>query len=113
AVSAARYDGYLAALAEAGIAADSDLVEPGWFSMEEGTAATGRLMERASPTAMVAANDLMAFGALRLLLDRGLSIPGDISVAGFDDIEFAAYASVPLTTVRVPLAEFGRVGADL
>jgi DNA-binding LacI/PurR family transcriptional regulator len=55
----------------------------------------------------------MAFGALRHLLDQGVSIPDQVSVAGFDDIEFAAYASVPLTTVRIPLTQFGRLGAEL
>lgn len=113
AVSASRKEGYRRALAEAGLEAGADLVECGWFGMEEGASATARLMDRAAPTAIVAANDLMAFGALRRLLDQGMSIPDQVSVVGFDDIEFAAYASVPLTTVRIPLTEFGRLGAEL
>lgn len=112
AVSEARLQGYRMGLEEADIAFDERLVACGWFSMEGAAEATEALLE-AQPTAMLAANDLMAIGALRRLLDLGRSVPGEISVAGVDDIEFAAYASVPLTTVRIELAEFGRRGAEL
>lgn len=112
-VTAARAAGYHDALARAGIEADPALVAGGWFSIEGGAAAAASLMSGPRPTALVAGNDLMAIGALRRLLDLGYEVPGDVSVAGFDDIEFAAYASVPLTTVRIPLTEFGRRGADL
>lgn len=112
-VSSVRYDGYRSALEVAGISVDASLVECGWFSMEGGAEATGRLLTREAPTAIVAGNDLMAFGALRRLLDEGWAVPGDVSVAGFDDIEFAAYASVPLTTVNAPLMRLGRLGAQL
>lgn len=112
-VASLRFKGYLRGLEERGIEFDPDLVEAGGFSMEGGVEATAALWERAHPTAIVAGNDLMAFGALRWLADTGLSIPGDVSVAGFDDIEFAAYASVALTTVHVPLTDFGRLGAEL
>lgn len=112
AVSEARLDGYRLALEEAGIAFDEALVACGWFSMEGGAEATEALLA-GEPTAMLAANDLMAIGALRRLLDLGRSVPDEVSVAGVDDIEFAAYASVPLTTVRIELAEFGRRGAEL
>lgn len=112
-VTTARSAGYHDALARAGIEADPDLVACGWFSIEGGAAAAASLMAGPRPTAVVAGNDLMAIGALRRLLDLGYRVPGDVSVAGFDDIEFAAYASVPLTTVRIPLTEFGRRGADL
>ena len=112
-VGSVRYAGFVAALEDAGIQADPMLVECGWFSMDGGAEATTRLMERARPTAIVAGNDLMALGALRRLLDLGYRVPEDVSVAGFDDVEFAAYASVPLTTVHVPLTEFGRLGAEL
>lgn len=112
-VGKVRYDGFCAALIDAGIEHDPNLMECGFFSMEGGAVATGRLLDRARPTAVVGGNDLMALGALRRLLDRGLRVPEDVSVVGFDDVEFAAYASVPLTTVRVPLTEFGRLGAEL
>lgn len=113
AVTAARASGYRDALEAAGLGYDPGLVACGWFSIEDGGAAAAGLMAGPKPTAIVAGNDLMAIGALRQLLDLGYQIPQDVSVAGFDDIEFAAYASVPLTTVRISLTEFGRRGADL
>lgn len=112
-VSGVRMRGYQAAMEEAGIGFDPDLVECGWFSMEGGAVATGTLMKRSRPTAILAGNDLMAFGAMRRLKEEGVSVPGEVSVAGIDDIEFAGYATVPLTTVRVPLADLGRMGAKL
>jgi LacI family transcriptional regulator len=113
AVTAARASGYRDALEAAGLGYDPDLVVCGWFSIEGGAAAAAALMGGPQPTAIVAGNDLMAIGALRQLLDLGYQVPQDVSVAGFDDIEFAAYASVPLTTVRISLTQFGRRGADL
>lgn len=113
AVSEVRFDGFRRALTDAGIDADQALVECGWFSMEGGAEATERLVESGTPTAIVAANDMMAIGAMRRLLDLGMRVPEEVSVAGIDDIEFAAYSSVPLTTVRIPLIEFGRQGAEM
>jgi DNA-binding LacI/PurR family transcriptional regulator len=62
---------------------------------------------------VVAANDLMAIGAMRHLLASGISVPGDVSVVGIDDIALAEYGPVPLTTMRVPTYEIGRRGAEL
>lgn len=112
-VASVRERGFREGLEHHGLPFDPDLVETGWFSLDGGADAARVLWERARPTAMVAANDLMALGALRRLLDIGLGVPDDVSIVGFDDIEFAAYAAVPLTTVRVPLTEFGRAGAEL
>lgn len=112
-VGSVRMDGFREGLGRHGLAFDPDLVECGWFSLDGGAEAAERLWERAQPSAIVAANDLMALGGLRRLLDIGLGVPSDVSIVGFDDIEFAAYAAVPLTTVRVPLIEFGRAGARL
>lgn len=112
-VSSVRLEGYRRSLEEHGLEYEPDLVECGWFSMEGGAQATAALAERERFTAIVAANDLMAIGALRTLRNRHFSVPEDISVVGFDDIEFSAYAPVPLTTVRMPLAELGRAGAKL
>ena len=61
-------------------------------------------------TALFAANDLMALGALRELKRRNLDVPGDISLAGFDDIRIATHLHPSLTTVRVPMYELGREG---
>jgi DNA-binding LacI/PurR family transcriptional regulator len=66
---------------------------------------------RRPPTAIFAASDVQAFGVLDAAARAGLSVPGDLSVIGFDDIELAA--AIGLTTVRQPLRESGRVGAQL
>lgn len=65
------------------------------------------------PTAVFAANDLIAIGLLQGLSAHGLRIPDDIAIVGYDDIEFAAAAVVPLSSVRQPRAELGRRGAEL
>jgi len=72
-----------------------------------------QLLENADVTAVMAASDLMAIGAMRQLLASGVAVPGDISVAGLDDIPIAEYGPVPLTTMRVPTYEIGRHGAAL
>ena len=64
-------------------------------------------------TAVFCFNDIAAIGAIRALKDAGLSVPGDVSVLGFDDIQSAAYATPSLTTIRQPLAEMGRKGAQV
>jgi len=71
-------------------------------------AARGMLASKELPTAVVAANDLMALGAMAELRAAGLQLPREVSVVGFDDIAFAALAEPPLTTVRLPLADLGR-----
>jgi LacI family transcriptional regulator len=65
------------------------------------------------PTAVFAANDLIAIGLLQGLTTYGLHIPGDMAIIGYDDIEFAATASVPLSSIRQPRTELGRRGAEL
>jgi DNA-binding LacI/PurR family transcriptional regulator len=92
-----------------------NLVEQGEFTAPSGEAATLRLLEKnAQPRfdAIVASNDLMAIGALRALKSRGLSVPEEISVAGFDDLE-AGRADPPLTTVRQPVYEMGCRAAEV
>lgn len=66
-----------------------------------------------SPTAIVAYNDLMGLGVMARLADRGVAVPGEVSVVGYDDIQMAALASPPLTTVAVPTTEAGRAAVDL
>jgi len=70
------------------------------------------LLQKPRPTAIVAANDLMAIGALRELKKAGLRVPEDISVVGFDDILFAALTDPPLTTVALPREEIGRASVE-
>jgi LacI family repressor for deo operon, udp, cdd, tsx, nupC, and nupG len=107
-----RYAGYLEGLAEANLAPDPDLVLPGDYTLEAGARAALRLLESPRrPTAVFSSNDEMAIGLMRGLAEGGLRVPDDVSVAGFDDIEFAAVADPPLTTVRQPRGALGRTGA--
>lgn len=102
--SAEREAAYVEALREAGIAHDPALVVPGSFIQTGGYAATERLLALPSPpTAIFAANDEMAFGAIDAIHSRGMRVPEHISVAGFDDIPTSSYVHPPLTTVRQPL----------
>jgi LacI family transcriptional regulator len=104
-----RLDGYLGALASFAVAPDPALVVAGDFSREAGYAATTRLLDAgAAFTAVAAANDLAAVGVLACLRDRGLRVPVDVSVVGFDDVPVARDVTPALTTVRVPMVEMGR-----
>jgi LacI family repressor for deo operon, udp, cdd, tsx, nupC, and nupG len=81
----------------------------GDFTMASGEAAMHILLARVPrPTAVFCANDEMAIGAIRAIRTAGLRVPADISVVGFDDISFAAFADPPLTTIRQPRRQFGR-----
>lgn len=112
-VSEHRHHAFRRALEERGLPYMEELVADGAFSVEGGKRAAMEIVEAGKPTAIFAANDLMAIGATRALLDAGYRVPDDISVAGFDDMPMAEYAPVPLTTVRVPTYEIGREGAIL
>jgi LacI family transcriptional regulator len=83
-------------------------------TLEDGYQATLRLLDLSPrPTAILVVNDLLAIGALRAVADRGLRVPEDISIAGFDDIDVAAYLTPPLTTVRVDSESLGRESVRL
>ena len=103
------------ALRQHGLPADAGVIrEASGFTEEAGHAAATRLLDAAEPpTAIVAANDLLAFGCLSAIADRGLSCPADISVIGFNDIIFADRAAPALTTVHFSHADLGRVAAEL
>lgn len=106
--SRSRHDGFLAAHDEAGVSPDPDLIERGDYNMPSGITAAGRLLDHARPpTAIFAMNDGMAFGAYEAARLRGLSVPDQVSVVGFDDLPGARWAAPPLTTVRQPLREMG------
>lgn len=108
----ARLAGYRRALLEAGIAYDPDLVAAGDFHEAAGMAAIDTLLSRGSQfTAIFAANDLSAFGARLGLYRKGIRVPEDVSLVGFDDLPASAYATPPLTTVRQPLYAMGRIAA--
>lgn len=99
----ARLDGYRTALMRSGLPVDEDLVVRGEFVVPDGRDLAHVLLDRPEPpTAIVAANDNQAFGALQAMGERGLRVPGDVSLVGFDDA-IAAWATPPLTTIRQPL----------
>lgn len=100
----ARRDGYKQALLEAGISIDPELMVEGHYSDTASHQAMLKLLDLPDRvTAVFAASDGMAVGALRAIRDRGLRIPEDVAVVGFDDLPLAQYTSPPLTTVRQPL----------
>lgn len=106
--------GYRAALQDAGIAFDDELCEPGHFSEDGGASAAAALLARCpTMTAIFAANDLMAIGAMRELHRQGVHVPEQVSVAGFDDIRMTRYLQPSLTTVRVPMHQMGRQAFDM
>jgi LacI family repressor for deo operon, udp, cdd, tsx, nupC, and nupG len=107
-----RRAGYRAALEHAGLPAGPELEAHGAFTVEGGAQATFDLLGRPEmPTAIFAECDEMAFGALKVLRQVGLCVPGDVSVVGFDDHPMASYFG--LTTVRQEVAQQGRAIAEL
>jgi LacI family transcriptional regulator len=110
--SRARLDGYRAALEGAGLTLDEALVVPGDFHAESGFAGCEKLLDLPEPpTAVFAASDQMALGAIEALRRRGLRVPEDMSVVGFDDLPEVRWSAPPLTTVRQPLADMGKLAA--
>jgi LacI family transcriptional regulator len=105
----ARREGWRRGLEKNGLVPDPALCEEGNWSPASGSEAMEALLARyPGLDAVVVANDRMALGALHVIRGRGLSVPGDVAVTGFDDIEEAAWFAPPLTSVRQPLAEMGR-----
>ena len=110
--SRARLDGYRAGLEGAGLRVDPALVVEGDFGYESGSLGADVLLSRADPpTAIFAANDQMALGVYEAVRRRGLRVPEDVSVVGFDDLPESRWSSPPLTTVHQPLAEMGLLAA--
>lgn len=109
-----RLAGYYAALAAANLPIIPDYVAEADFTVGGGESAARRLLGLPeSPTALFCFNDTMAIGALRAARQQGLTLPQDLSVVGFDDIEAASLVAPALTTVRQPLQEMGRAAVDL
>ncbi|MEE4540380.1 LacI family DNA-binding transcriptional regulator [Streptomyces sp. V4-01] len=110
-----RREGLLQALGEAGLGPEALLEIPAQrLDVAAGRDAASRLLGLARrPTAVFCANDLLALGVLQVVYAAGIAVPADLAIVGYDDIEFAAAAVVPLTSVRQPAAEMGRMAAEL
>jgi LacI family transcriptional regulator len=114
AASQERLNGYRAALRAAGITPSPELIAEADFLIDGGRrAATELLTQPHPPTAIFAFNDNMAVGVMQVAAERGLRIPRDLSIVGFDDSEQASIVTPPLTTVRQPLEEMGRIAVSL
>lgn len=110
----ARLAGHVSALAEAGVLHPAELTRAGEPTTEFGYRAAGDLLDLPQrPTALACFNDKTAVGALAAAAERGLRVPADLSVTGFDDLDLAQATSPMLTTVRQPLAEMGRMAVSL
>ncbi|WP_263862215.1 DNA-binding transcriptional regulator CytR [Vibrio panuliri] len=104
-----RQQGYLQALRRAGISMNPSYSIHGNFSFEDGAKAVRQLLTLPEPpTAIFCHNDAMAIGAIQEAKRLGLRVPQDLSVVGFDDIQFAQYCDPPLTTISQPRYEIGR-----
>jgi LacI family transcriptional regulator len=111
--AAEREKGFRLALHRAGIPPRSEFVVQGDFTEASGYRGIEQLLAGATmPTAIFAANDSMAVGALSALRNAGLRVPDDIAVVGFDDIPIAEYVNPPLTTVRVAISKLGAYAAE-
>lgn len=105
-----RLHGHLAALNSHGVTSDGELIHQVGFSYDDGRAMAARLLDLPDPpTAVVAGCDASALGVMQEARQRGLRLPEDLSIVGFDDTYAAEWASPQLTTVRQPMREMGRV----
>jgi len=118
-VNKLRFDAYKDCLESRGLSVDESFIEIGDYSLQSGYEAMKRLLaktvknEKCQLTAVFAANDNMAMGAIRAIKDEGLEVPDNISVIGYDGIEFGQYYSPQLTTVRVDQYKLGKLAADM
>jgi LacI family transcriptional regulator len=110
-----RYAGAAAAVARAGHEPETlSVIEVPAMTVANGLRAGEQLLARRHrPTAVFCANDLLALGLLQVLVRAGLKVPDDMAIVGYDDIDFAAAAAVPLTSVRQPRQQIGRTAAEL
>jgi phosphoserine phosphatase RsbU/P len=110
-----RYAAYRDALARQDVAFDPDLLVRGAFNHDSGVAAVRVLCDerRVAFDALVSANDQMALGTIEAMQARGIDVPRQVAVAGFDDVDEARFATPPLTTIRQPLYDSGRRAARM
>ncbi len=110
-----RYQAFLSWMQSEGLDPDPSLIAiASWFRKKPGQESCGKLLdEGAKFTAIVAGNDLLALGCYAALRERGLSVPDDVSVVGYNDIPFSSEFAPPLTTIRIPHYEIGVEAAEL
>lgn len=112
--SAHRWEGYRDALADAGIGYDDALVQPGYFTYRSGLEAAERLLSlQPPPSAIFASNDDMASAVVSVAHRRGMEVPGDLSVVGFDDTSASTMVWPELTTIHQPVAEMADTAIDI
>ncbi|MHA7967633.1 LacI family DNA-binding transcriptional regulator [Paenibacillus sp. CAU 1782] len=103
-----RFNGYFKAVTNSELPFDTSLIKVGDWGLESGYAMTRELLElEVPPTAILVMNDIMAVGALRAAQQAGISIPGDLSLIGFDNREFSEYLTPRITTMDLPLRQMG------
>ncbi|HSV92606.1 MAG TPA: substrate-binding domain-containing protein, partial [Desulfobacterales bacterium] len=109
-----RFAGYRRALVEHGMACEDRFVRLGDMRLEGGHRLFLRMIEDGDrPRAVFAENDLMALGCLQAARECGLRVPEDVAIVGFDDIPFASFPEVQLTTIRQPTYDMGRMAVDI
>lgn len=109
-----RYQGYVQALSDAGMSLNEECVAQGFFTYRSGLDAAEQILDLATPpTAIFASNDDMAAAAIAIAHRRGLDVPGDLTVCGFDDTAVATIIWPELTTIRQPISEMSRAAVDL
>ena len=107
-----RIEGYKKALNDAGIGYSEELVTSGHFVSRDAYEVMKEMINQGC-TAVFAASDTMAYGALQAIAETGLTVPDDIAVIGFDDLEFSGLTNPPLTTIRQPRHEMGQKSLEL
>jgi LacI family transcriptional regulator len=111
--SGQRFRGYIEGMTEAGLSVGTDQVAQGYFTYRSGLEAAEKLLDTFKPTAIFASNDDMAAATMAVAHRKGLDVPGDLSVAGFDDTPLATTVWPELTTVRQPIADMAREAVRL
>ncbi|HDV5592614.1 TPA: substrate-binding domain-containing protein [Vibrio cholerae] len=108
-----RYEGYKRALAEAGIAINPDWIVESDFECEGGYQAFEKLYQRGKlPSALFVSNDMMAMGVIQAASQRGLRVPDDLSLIGYDDVHIAKFMTPALTTIHQPKYRLGKAAVD-
>lgn len=106
-----RFNGYAQALKEVGLNVNTALVYRDRYNVQTGYDGIGHVLQQHRPDGIVCGNDLIAVGVMNALHEKGIQIPGDIKVVGFDDIYFACHLNPPLSTVHQPAYQMGAAAA--